>query len=174
MVVQAVRCARLDDMEALLALCSEHMSFERARQDIVGMAGRLTAALFDEDPRLKAWIGTVHERPVGYATATEEFSTWSATSFLHMDCLFVRAGYRGSGLGAALLQTVRDYARCQGLQQVQWQTPAWNVDASRFYQRQGAVPHQKVRFCLPVEATGVATERNEGRRLTQTPRERHR
>jgi len=161
-------------MEALLALCSEHMNFERVRQGVVDLAGGLTAALFEENPRLKAWIGTIDERPVGYATATEEFSTWSASSFLHMDCLFVRSGYRGSGLGAALLRAVRDYACDRGLKQLQWQTPAWNVDASRFYQRHGAVVQEKIRFCLPVEATRVSIDCNEHVGLTQGPREQGR
>jgi hypothetical protein len=33
---------------------------------------------------------------------------------------------------------------------VQWQTPAWNEGAIRFYDRIGAVSKEKLRFFLPV------------------------
>jgi GNAT superfamily N-acetyltransferase len=76
---------------------------------------------------------------VGYATASREYSTWSACEYLHMDCLFVRSNARGAGLGAALLKTVVAVARDLGVPEVQWQTPDWNVDASQFYQRHGGI-----------------------------------
>jgi GNAT superfamily N-acetyltransferase len=151
MTAHTVRVAEPDDVETLVALCGEHACFERARYESEGKPARLRDALFVASPRVRAWIAIVHEQTVGYATATEEFSTWAAASFLHMDCLFVRPGHRNSGLGAALLSAVVQYARAHGLHEVQWQTPAWNADACRFYQRHGAIAHQRVRFCLPIE-----------------------
>lgn len=69
-----------------------------------------------------------------------------------MDCLFVRAGRRGGGTGAALLQAVGDFAHRAGCAEIQWQTPEWNVDAARFYRhfyrRFGAVDKAKRRFFL--------------------------
>ncbi|WP_324609629.1 hypothetical protein [Streptomyces sp. WM6386] len=68
---------------------------------------------------------------VGYATCSAEVSTWDGSEYLHMDCLFLRHGHRGLG-------------------QVQWQTPAWNEGAIRFYGRIGATSKDKRRFFLPV------------------------
>jgi GNAT superfamily N-acetyltransferase len=133
-------------MAALAALCREHAEFEQAGHDAKGHAERLAAALFCDPPRLHAWTGVVGHELVGYATASREYSTWSAGEYLHMDCLFVRASARGAGLGAALLQAVIDSAREGGIADIQWQTPAWNVDAARFYRRHGATASPKLRF----------------------------
>jgi GNAT superfamily N-acetyltransferase len=150
MTACSVRFAIPDDVKTLVALCSEHASFEHAPYETEGKESPLAQALFDENPRLKAWVALVQEHTVGYATATEEFSTWYATSFLHMDCLFVRSSHRNTGIGARLLQAVVQYARDRGLQEVQWQTPDWNTDACRFYQRHGAIAHRKFRFRMPI------------------------
>jgi GNAT superfamily N-acetyltransferase len=151
MITDSVRPAGPNDIEALVELCGEHACFERARHGLEGKEDRLTEALFGESPRLKAWVAMVCGQAVGYATATEEFSTWAAASFLHLDCLFVRPNHRNGGVGAALLNAVVQYARDRNLREVQWQTPAWNVDACRFYRRHGAIAHHKVRFSLSTE-----------------------
>ncbi len=65
-----------------------------------------------------------------------------------MDCLFVVEEYRGNGVGAALLATIVQFAREQGYDQVQWQTPEWNERARKFYRREGAAEKHKVRFTL--------------------------
>ncbi len=79
-------------------------------------------------------------------TATREFSTWRAAAFMHMDCLYVLAGYRNMGIGVRLMAALRDFCASEDIDQVQWQTPDWNNDAARFYQRLGARQRTKRRF----------------------------
>ncbi|MGP3950192.1 hypothetical protein [Streptomyces sp. 7N604] len=43
-------------------------------------------------------------------------------------------------------------ARGLGLTEVQWQTPAWNEGAARFYERLGARAKEKLRYSLPVQS----------------------
>ncbi|WP_017600570.1 GNAT family N-acetyltransferase, partial [Nocardiopsis lucentensis] len=93
---------------------------------------------------------------VGYATCSPEVSTWDGCEYLHMDCLFLRDGTRGAGLGARIMDAVADTARGLGLTEVQWQTPVWNEDAIRFYDRLGARAKEKLRYTLPVAADGDA------------------
>jgi GNAT superfamily N-acetyltransferase len=150
MIVHTVRVARLDDVDNLVELCAEHAAFERSPFEADGKADRLRAALFGSTPVLRAWVATVKDEVVGYATVTEDFSTWEAAPFLHIDCLFVRPGYRNGGVGAALLKAAVQYASERDLHEVQWQTPAWNSDACRFYLRHGATTHDKARFCLQI------------------------
>lgn len=145
-----VRRVRRDDLDTLVALCGEHALYEKASHDAAGKAEALSRALFSTPARLHAWVVESAGELIGYATATLEFSTWQVGEFLHMDCLFVRAGRRGSGAGAALLQAVRDFAGRTGCREMQWQTPEWNVDAMRFYRRFGAVDKAKRRFFLPL------------------------
>jgi GNAT superfamily N-acetyltransferase len=148
-----VRRAQLVDVEALVGLCKEHADFERVGYDANGKAARLSAALFSNAPRLYAWVAvTTSDALVGYATASREYSTWSACEYLHMDCLFVRSNAHGAGLGAALLNAVVALARDLGVAEIQWQTPDWNVEASRFYQTHGGIAKEKekLRFTLDI------------------------
>lgn len=146
-----VRRAQPDDLEALVAMCGEHARYEKASLAPALTVEALAQALFLPSPRLHAWVAGAAGELSGYATATLEFSTWQACEFLHMDCLFVREGRRGGGTGAALLAAVADFARRAGCAEVQWQTPAWNVDAARFYRRLGAVEKPKCRFFLRLD-----------------------
>ena len=129
-------------------MCNEHARCERADHDPAGKAAALEKALFNTPIRLSAWVAESQSRAIGFATVTTEFSTWSACEFLHMDCLFVRESHRGAGAGAALLSNIMQFAREQRCPEIQWQTPAWNTAAERFYRREGAVAKPKLRFVL--------------------------
>jgi GNAT superfamily N-acetyltransferase len=147
-VSAVIRVATEHDLPYLIVLCAEHACHERADYDAAGKAAALGRALSGTAPRARAWIGEFAGVVVGYATAAAEFSTWDACEYLHMDCLFVRADLRGHGIGAALLRAVREYARRAGYARIEWQTPTWNADASRFYRRAGAIGAGKERFRL--------------------------
>jgi GNAT superfamily N-acetyltransferase len=143
-----IRTVALDDMETLVALCSEHARFERAGYTVEGKASALASALV-ASRNVFAWIAERDGEPVGYTVATTDFSTWLAREYTHMDCLFVREGHRGSEIGRRLLATVRQHARDRGHVEVQWQTPAWNARAANFYRREGATDALKLRFSMP-------------------------
>jgi GNAT superfamily N-acetyltransferase len=147
-----VRRAGPVDVGTLVALCAEHARYERAAYDPNDKAARLERVLSQEPSRLTAWVAEVDGTAIGYVAATSEFSTWSASDFLHMDCLFVREGYRGLGVGAALMATLVVFARERGYAEVQWQTPDWNTEAERFYRREGALAQGKLRFSLAIVA----------------------
>jgi GNAT superfamily N-acetyltransferase len=144
-------------MDVVVELCREHAQFERFDYEATGKAARLGTALSCDPPRLYAWVGGIGDELVGYATAAREYSTLRAGEYLHMDCLFVRESARGAGIGAALLHAVVASARALGLSEIQWQTPEWNADASRFYQRHGGIARHKLRFTLD---TGTAVNRS--------------
>lgn len=140
------------DLPRVALLAAEHAAFERAAPPAPDLADRLRALLFATTaPRLHCFVA---ERPdgevVGYATCASEFSTWDGREYLHMDCLFLRSGNRGQGLGPLLMDAVAAQARDLGLTEIQWQTPTWNEDAVRFYERLGARAKEKLRYTLPV------------------------
>jgi GNAT superfamily N-acetyltransferase len=145
-----IRPAAAADLPAIAHLCAAHAAFERAEPVLADLATRLEPVLFSAHPR--AWCLVVdHDGElIGYATYSREFSTWQATDYVHLDCLFVTEPHRGEGWGYALLNAVKDAAAARGAAQVQWQTPDWNTDATRFYRRTGAQAHPKVRFSLPL------------------------
>jgi GNAT superfamily N-acetyltransferase len=151
-----IRRIRKAELHELIGLCAEHAAYERADFNSEGKIDALRRSIFATG-RLHAWVAEAQGRAIGYATATLEFSTWKSDEIVHMDCLFVAAEYRGTGAGSALFRAVLEFASEQGVQEVQWQTPDWNVDAMRFYRRKGAAGRPKVRFTLPVAGKSIAT-----------------
>jgi len=147
--------ARPDDLEELQLLIREHALFERAAAPDDDLVGRLESLLFSSAPRLHAIVAEGDGGLDGYATASLEVSTWQASEFLHLDCLYLRPGARGAGVGRRILDRVRVLARELGASEVQWQTPGWNDDAVRFYEREGAVGRDKKRFTLDVARDGA-------------------
>ena len=142
----AVRPAAAADTPALATLCAAHAAYEGIPHDADGHAARLADAL--DAGRLRAWLGWLDGAAVGYASATPDFATLTARPFLHLDCLYLRPAVRGQGLGADLLASVTACAHELGCSQLQWQTPVWNADAIRFYDRLGATRLEKPRYTL--------------------------
>lgn len=143
-----VRSARFEDLDALLHMCREHALYERTAWCETHQLERLPGALFCDAPRLYAWVAHCSEELIGYASATIDFSTWSARPYVHLDCLYVREQARARGIGRLLFEAVDRFARAREIRELQWQTPHWNVAAQRFYERLGARGAAKVRFSL--------------------------
>lgn len=148
--VSRVRPARAGDAQALAALCRAHAAFEELPYQADGHASRLAQAL--EIARLHAWVAERDGDIVGYASATLDFSTLCARTFVHLDCLYLAPQARNCGLGSALMAAVAEFGRRQGCHEMQWQTPAWNAAALRFYDRSGARRLDKQRYTLPLAA----------------------
>lgn len=131
----------------LVALCREHAAYEGlAPCSDAGFEARLAAAL--ASGRLHAWLAWHADAPLGYASLTLDFATLTARPFAHLDCLYLRPAARGQGLGARLLARAQHFAATLGCAELQWQTPAWNEGAQRFYLRTGATVLDKKRFVL--------------------------
>lgn len=142
----AIRAARPVDLDAIVRLCADHAAYERAPLPGPGLRERLAVALFGEPPRAACFVAEIDGRVEGYATCALEFSTWRGGDHLHLDCLFVEAGRRGHGVGRRLVDAVARHAAELGIVHLEWQTPAWNADAVRFYERLGATASGKLRF----------------------------
>jgi GNAT superfamily N-acetyltransferase len=134
------------DLAELVELCAEHAAFECAAYEREGKLERLNALLFDREPCLRVWVAESEGTLVAYASATIDTSTWTAERFIHMDCLFVRASHRNQNIGARLLRRVAFEGKRLGIAQMQWQTPAWNVNADRFYRRMPLGVTEKFRY----------------------------
>ena len=147
-----VRHARPADLPRIVELIAEHAAYEKGTPPAPGLDRRLDALLFGvPEPRLRCLVAELPGgEVVGYATCAPEISTWDGAEYLHMDCLFLRDGHRGLSLGPLLTDAVAAEARALGLTEVQWQTPAWNEGAIRFYDRLGARAKEKLRYFLPV------------------------
>lgn len=129
----------------LLELIREHAAYEQATAGIT--REELLRLLTERHVPVCLFVAQ-GDRLQGYAALTFDHSLWRARRFAHLDCLFVRASDRGKGTGARLFAHVVDEARASGADRLEWQTPDWNRDAIRFYERQGGVWQSKARFSL--------------------------
>lgn len=139
-----VRPAVADDAAALATLCAEHAAFERIAYEPMGHAERLRQGL--AEGRVQIWLAQGQEALLGYAAVSVDFSTISARPYLHLDCLYLREAARSQGIGQRLMQAVEAAGLQAGCREMQWQTPAWNSGAIRFYERIGARALPKQRF----------------------------
>ncbi|MFI6007533.1 GNAT family N-acetyltransferase [Streptomyces sp. NPDC051243] len=148
-----VRRARVADLPHVARMAAEHAAYAEAAPPPPDLARRLEALLFGTHaPRLRCFVAESDDGElIGYASCAPEVSTWDGAEYLHMDCLFLRAGHRGLKVGPLLVEAVVAEARALGLGHVQWQTPPWNTDAIRFYDRLGGRAKEKLRYHLPVD-----------------------
>lgn len=145
-----IRRAQARYVLALMAICEEHAAFEQLPHDPAGGEDRLCQAMAGRSPRLYAWLAWIEDQLAGYASATVDFSTLDRAQYLHMDCLYVREGWRGQSIGMRLWEHVRDHALALECVSMQWQTPSWNEGAARFYRRLGAKESVKLRYGLTI------------------------
>lgn len=143
-----IRPAKPADIQEIIRLCAEHADYEKAEYSPEGKAEKLAGFLFAETPRLYCLLAENPDGVVGYATYMQEFSTWDAGLFIHLDCLFVRPAARSLGIGEKLVQALVEHAQTLGCEQIQWQTPEWNERAITFYYRIGATSKPKLRMYL--------------------------
>lgn len=149
----AIHPARPENIAELVLLCAEHAEYERSGFDPAGKAEALAHMLFAPDARLKCLVAEADGLLIGYATFSVEVSTWDADRYMHMDCLFLRPAARNMGIGKALMARIAKEALAVGVKRMQWQTPSFNVDAVRFYDRLGPVRKEKYRLFLDETGT---------------------
>lgn len=137
----------LADLAALEPLVRAHIDYERAAVVLPDDWAARTATLVAAG-KLVVFAARSGGEQVGYASVTTDVATWTGQAFAHLDCLFVAREYRGGGVGRLLVDAVAHYARGRGHGELQWQTPGWNADAVRFYERLGATHRPKERFAL--------------------------
>jgi diamine N-acetyltransferase len=116
----------LDEAEPSVHLLREHLSEE-------ALTG--CEALIAETEK-----GTA----VGFALFYHNYSTFLTNAGLYVEDLFVKATYRGEGIGFALLQRLAEIAQERGCRRMEWsRRPSgwnWNEEAIDFYEALGAEP----------------------------------
>jgi len=143
-----IRDCEPKDLPELVQLCALHAAYEKADYSAEGKQDRLHEALFGEKKVLNCWVVEINHQLAGYCSFTFDYSTWNAAYFLYMDCLFLTEECRGYGIGEAIIQKLQQVAKEKGNLIIQWQTPAFNERAIKFYRRMGAREKEKVRFYL--------------------------
>lgn len=140
-----IRRAKPEDMDMIIGLCYEHAAFEREEiHDEVNWK-ELSDRIFKHEDVFCLVVQHENEL-VGFATFMKQFSTWDAAFYIYLDCLYLQNEVRGKGIGNRMMQKIGEFAKDQGCNLLQWQTPDFNDAAIKFYNSIGAASKDKKRF----------------------------
>lgn len=134
----AIHYARPDDVPLLLELIRELAEYERLSHEVVATEEALARDLFGERVYAEAIVGTVDEKPAGFALFFHNYSTFAAGPGMYLEDLFVRPAFRKLGLGRKLIAEVARLAVERGCVRFEWSVLDWNEPAIRFYEGLGA------------------------------------
>jgi GNAT superfamily N-acetyltransferase len=135
-----IRAATEGDVPLILSLIKELAEYERLSQEVVVTEEALRNSLFGERPGAEVLIGNLGDDPAGFALFFHNFSTFLGKPGLYLEDLYVKPGFRGAGVGQALLVRLAKLARERGCGRLEWSVLDWNEPAIGFYRRIGASP----------------------------------
>ena len=135
-----IRPARSGDGELLLGLIGELAEYERLADQVQATPELIEASLFGADAVAEAVIAEWDGAAAGFALFFANFSTFVGRPGLYLEDLYVREGFRGRGIGKALLLHLAGIARERDYGRMEWSVLDWNAPAIEFYHSLGAVP----------------------------------
>jgi GNAT superfamily N-acetyltransferase len=145
-----IRFAQKKDLPQIIALCKEHAEYEKAEYEPKNKFDLLSISIFGQNPVLSCLVVESENAIMGYATYTKQYSTWDASFYIYLDCLFLKEQTRGKGLGKVIMEKIKEYGKTQNCNSIQWQTPDFNERAIEFYNKIGGKSKSKERFYLNI------------------------
>ncbi|RIV73169.1 GNAT family N-acetyltransferase [Flagellimonas aequoris] len=133
----AIRDARPEDMERVLALIQQLADFEKEPDAVEVTKDDLVKHGFGEQRMFHCFVAETDEGISGIALVYPRYSTWKGPA-IHLEDLIVSENMRGSGLGTALLDEVVRYGHSLGVKRICWEVLDWNEPAIEFYEKKGA------------------------------------
>ncbi|GEN72587.1 GNAT family N-acetyltransferase [Chryseobacterium lathyri] len=141
-----IRFAEKKDLSSIIELCKTHALYERSSFKEENKKELFSKYILDPDSNIKCLIAKSGTEIIGYATFFKQFSTWDASYYMYVDCLFLKENARGNGTGKQIMELIRACSKEEGCSIIQWQTPSFNTRAIKFYTLLGAESKNKERF----------------------------
>ncbi|MGF1472676.1 MAG: GNAT family N-acetyltransferase [Rubrobacteraceae bacterium] len=136
----AIRPAVRDDVPLILRFIKELAEYVRLAHEVTATEEILGDSLFGEQRVAEALLGYVGEEPAGFALFFHTFSTFLGRPGIYLEDLYVSPGFRGAGVGRALLVHLARLSKDRGCGRLEWGVRDWNEPAIRFYKSLGADP----------------------------------
>ena len=131
-----MRPAGDEDVPLLVALMTEFY-VEAATPLDASRAAAAFAALLADDRLGNVWLIRRGHEDVGYVVVTFSYSVEFGGRNAFVDDLFIRAPFRGQGLGTAALKEVCACCKAQGVRALHLETGRDNAVAHALYRRAG-------------------------------------
>lgn len=127
------------DLSLILGFIKEIAEYEKLAHAVEATEESLRKYVF-EKRRAEVLIVEKDEKPMGYVVYFYNFSTFTGTSGLYLEDVFIRAEYRGMGLGKEIFKLLGKIAREEGCKRMEWVCLNWNEPSKKFYTGLGAIP----------------------------------
>lgn len=129
-----IRSALPSDERAWRDLWRAYCDFYEAR---VGdeVTARTWQRILDPDSGVMCIVAESEGRVVGFANCVVHENTWETQPICYLEDLYVEPAARGSGVGAALIEWLRNAMRAEGWARLYWLTREDNAPARRLYDR---------------------------------------
>lgn len=134
-----IRPAVRDDAQTILDLIRGLAEYEKMQENFVADRETFEHFLFEQkaaEVLLAEYSGT----PVGYALFFTSFSTFLGRPGIYLEDLYIKPGYRGQGMGKAVLSHLAALAVERGYGRLEWSCLDWNKPSIAFYRGLGAKP----------------------------------
>jgi GNAT superfamily N-acetyltransferase len=135
--------AQESDVPLLLGFIRKLAEYERLSTEVIADEKALRESLFGARPVAEVVFAYWESEPVGFAVYFPNFSTFLGRPGIYLEDLFVLPGFRGKGIGKALLGYLAGIAKEQNCARLEWAVLDWNQPAIGFYRSLGAVPMQE-------------------------------
>jgi GNAT superfamily N-acetyltransferase len=128
--------------------------------EVLGLAGQLARHIEERPPELtfraycashvgpeapmKLLLAEQDRRVVGLAAWTVVYELYTGGAGLYVSDLVVDQAVRGQGVGLALMDGVKAWARAAGIRKLGWDVWCANFSAMGFYDGLGAAPDREV------------------------------
>ena len=133
-----IRKATSADVSVILDFIRALAIYEREPDAVSATEEGLLRDGFGPNPFYFCLIAEHGGAPAGFALYFFNYSTWMGRPGLYLEDLFVHPGFRGLGIGKALLQKVAAIAVENNCPRLQWEVLDWNTPAIEFYRAMGA------------------------------------
>jgi GNAT superfamily N-acetyltransferase len=140
-----IRKASLADISDVIAVLREFAEYEKLSDYVEITEERLADVVFGQDAFVDCLVAFDGENLAAYAIAYPCFSSFRGQRGMFLEDIFVRAEYRGSGMGELMLKTIASLARSRGCVRIDFMVLDWNAPAIGFYEKHGAVRDEQER-----------------------------
>ena len=125
-------------LSLILGFIKEIAEYEKLSHAVDATEESLKKYVF-EKRRAEVLIVEKDENPIGYVVYFYNFSTFTGTSGLYLEDVFIRSEYRGMGLGKEIFKILGKLAREEGCKRMEWVCLNWNEPSKKFYKGLGAI-----------------------------------
>jgi GNAT superfamily N-acetyltransferase len=130
--------ASVTDVPVILEMIRGLAEYEKLGHEVVATEEKLRESLFGAHPAAEVVLAYWGAECVGFALFFPTYSTFLAQRGIYLEDLFVKAPWRGRGIGFALLRYLARVAVERGCGRVEWGVLDWNLPSIEFYKRLGA------------------------------------